>query len=215
MWGETASKSVPEACHVHSRAGEVAIFMSLFRRTEQRLAAKLQRFADGRAFYERIEEAGASRKRLDEEKVLPHVVADSNAYLRNEEDLFAARVRRLQPGDVRRRDPPMYVDGVPQYSREDFDSEAPSSSDSGSVSSSPAADKLRVLRYRPFFQRPVNNINVINRLCGDEKFIREAWVLVVECIGGCPWLTDTFYTCLLYTSPSPRDLSTSRMPSSA
>ena len=25
----------------------------------------------------------------------------------------------------------------------------------------------------------------------------------------------TFYTCLLYTSPSPRDLSTSRMPSSA
>ena len=25
----------------------------------------------------------------------------------------------------------------------------------------------------------------------------------------------TYYTCLLYTSPSPRDLSTSRMPSSA
>ena len=37
-------------------------------------------------------------------------------------------------------------------------------------------------------------------------------------IGG--WLTGTtfvtsWYTCLLYTSPSPRDLSTSRMPSSA
>ena len=28
-----------------------------------------------------------------------------------------------------------------------------------------------------------------------------------------PWIG--FYTCLLYTSPSPRDLSTSRMPSSA
>ena len=27
--------------------------------------------------------------------------------------------------------------------------------------------------------------------------------------------SDTFFTCLLYTSPSPRDLSTSRMPSSA
>ena len=27
--------------------------------------------------------------------------------------------------------------------------------------------------------------------------------------------TDTDYFCLLYTSPSPRDLSTSRMPSSA
>ena len=26
---------------------------------------------------------------------------------------------------------------------------------------------------------------------------------------------DSFYPCLLYTSPSPRDLSTSRMPSSA
>ena len=28
-------------------------------------------------------------------------------------------------------------------------------------------------------------------------------------------LDDVLYTCLLYTSPSPRDLSTSRMPSSA
>jgi len=28
-------------------------------------------------------------------------------------------------------------------------------------------------------------------------------------------LLDAFYICLLYTSPSPRDLSTSRMPSSA
>ena len=30
-----------------------------------------------------------------------------------------------------------------------------------------------------------------------------------------PHLVDTCGTCLLYTSPSPRDLSTSRMPSSA
>ena len=30
-----------------------------------------------------------------------------------------------------------------------------------------------------------------------------------------PGLVDTPMTCLLYTSPSPRDLSTSRMPSSA
>ena len=29
------------------------------------------------------------------------------------------------------------------------------------------------------------------------------------------WNKDTFKPCLLYTSPSPRDLSTSRMPSSA
>ena len=33
--------------------------------------------------------------------------------------------------------------------------------------------------------------------------------------GGWNSSTDGFYTCLLYTSPSPRDLSTSRMPSSA
>ena len=30
-----------------------------------------------------------------------------------------------------------------------------------------------------------------------------------------PWLEAQFKNCLLYTSPSPRDLSTSRMPSSA
>ena len=32
------------------------------------------------------------------------------------------------------------------------------------------------------------------------------------CVAGIPWDGGT---CLLYTSPSPRDLSTSRMPSSA
>ena len=30
-----------------------------------------------------------------------------------------------------------------------------------------------------------------------------------------PYLEDAYADCLLYTSPSPRDLSTSRMPSSA
>ena len=29
------------------------------------------------------------------------------------------------------------------------------------------------------------------------------------------WIDDAFYICLLYTSPSPRDRSLSRMPSSA
>ena len=32
---------------------------------------------------------------------------------------------------------------------------------------------------------------------------------------GDAWVRDCVYSCLLYTSPSPRDLSTSRMPSSA
>ena len=35
------------------------------------------------------------------------------------------------------------------------------------------------------------------------------------CIKGRDGEIRTFYNCLLYTSPSPRDLSTSRMPSSA
>ena len=42
------------------------------------------------------------------------------------------------------------------------------------------------------------------------------YVVFAEDIGG-PWSEPTFLnaSCLLYTSPSPRDLSTSRMPSSA
>ena len=39
--------------------------------------------------------------------------------------------------------------------------------------------------------------------------------LSVRDIGGCLMLVSQFTLCLLYTSPSPRDLSTSRMPSSA
>ena len=39
------------------------------------------------------------------------------------------------------------------------------------------------------------------------KFLDMPYIKVYE--------VATFYTCLLYTSPSPRDLSTSRMPSSA
>ena len=39
--------------------------------------------------------------------------------------------------------------------------------------------------------------------------------VVVEVIGGTDPATSYLQRCLLYTSPSPRDLSTSRMPSSA
>ena len=38
---------------------------------------------------------------------------------------------------------------------------------------------------------------------------------VIACVGGGSNAIGAFYHCLLYTSPSPRDLSTSRMPSSA
>ena len=42
-----------------------------------------------------------------------------------------------------------------------------------------------------------------------------AWTIAPD--GHIDWLNRAWYayTCLLYTSPSPRDLSTSRMPSSA
>ena len=56
-----------------------------------------------------------------------------------------------------------------------------------------------------------------------------ALALIISTTSGCGWLwgdegyfrdrstdyLDARQTCLLYTSPSPRDLSTSRMPSSA
>ena len=47
-------------------------------------------------------------------------------------------------------------------------------------------------------------------------------LVIVQLSGGndglntiIPYRNDIYYSCLLYTSPSPRDLSTSRMPSSA
>ena len=44
--------------------------------------------------------------------------------------------------------------------------------------------------------------------CGTEHYLIQAWNYILESL-------DEEQTCLLYTSPSPRDLSTSRMPSSA
>ena len=41
------------------------------------------------------------------------------------------------------------------------------------------------------------------------------WLTLVDRYSGYGWVTLCNSTCLLYTSPSPRDLSTSRMPSSA
>ena len=46
------------------------------------------------------------------------------------------------------------------------------------------------------------------------KYVRNLWDEELQTYGVGKH-TKEFYTCLLYTSPSPRDLSTSRMPSSA
>ena len=69
----------------------------------------------------------------------------------------------------------------------------------------------------PNYLRPVPSMTMMrfdpieNRLNGRE-IVPKNTLLISEEVDGIPC---HFYTCLLYTSPSPRDLSTSRMPSSA
>ena len=50
-----------------------------------------------------------------------------------------------------------------------------------------------------------------NELFGEISSVGDSGDAIVRNLASAPWP----YTCLLYTSPSPRDLSTSRMPSSA
>ena len=50
---------------------------------------------------------------------------------------------------------------------------------------------------------------------GAEQLYENIVQLKLESTDGKKYKTDCANTCLLYTSPSPRDLSTSRMPSSA
>ena len=54
-------------------------------------------------------------------------------------------------------------------------------------------------------------------LSGVFLFIIYTGLISLAAFGGMKYLAkkDREWTCLLYTSPSPRDLSTSRMPSSA
>ena len=47
------------------------------------------------------------------------------------------------------------------------------------------------------------------------SFVSIALLIAFEGFQMLDVFAETFYACLLYTSPSPRDLSTSRMPSSA
>ena len=55
------------------------------------------------------------------------------------------------------------------------------------------------------------NLEIRNRLAGAFGGDRDAWLSELDLASR----TEQGFRCLLYTSPSPRDLSTSRMPSSA
>ena len=64
-------------------------------------------------------------------------------------------------------------------------------------------------------QTPASLVDLLPTLMGIAT--GESWSSDIESLDGCdltPMMTGT-KSCLLYTSPSPRDLSTSRMPSSA
>ena len=57
--------------------------------------------------------------------------------------------------------------------------------------------------------------SMVKKAFNDEEIIRKIALTSANSINVARWLPQMFYYCLLYTSPSPRDLSTSRMPSSA
>ena len=59
----------------------------------------------------------------------------------------------------------------------------------------------------------VNAWGTLGRSWGINKTMAQIHALLM--ISPEPLTTDDIMSCLLYTSPSPRDLSTSRMPSSA
>ena len=58
-----------------------------------------------------------------------------------------------------------------------------------------------------FFTPKLKGINHVT--LGDSKMIHNPFVILLE------WLYVKYKDCLLYTSPSPRDATLSRMPSSA
>ena len=94
------------------------------------------------------------------------------------------------------------------------------------------AETLTILHTNDLHSR-IEPINKYNSVCSPENNLAGkcfgGWARLKTAIkdarekapnsllvsGGDQFQGTLFYTCLLYTSPSPRDLSTSRMPSSA
>ena len=64
-----------------------------------------------------------------------------------------------------------------------------------------------------FFVRKLVLVCLQNKILFKAKHVRGVYNTLADSLSRLQ--VDTFKRCLLYTSPSPRDLSTSRMPSSA
>ena len=69
-------------------------------------------------------------------------------------------------------------------------------------------EKNTSIWFNAVLRGDIENIHI-----GEGSNIQDGSVLHTD--PGCPLKVGKNVTCLLYTSPSPRDLSTSRMPSSA
>ena len=83
--------------------------------------------------------------------------------------------------------------------------------------------KKRRLEALVGHDKGAETLKEITKSCADEQikwltvfaFSSENWTRPKNEVAGLMRLITIFIDCLLYTSPSPRDLSTSRMPSSA
>ena len=74
-------------------------------------------------------------------------------------------------------------------------------------------DKLAnsIKHFHPDVDHVIFNTEMTNVVNEQLPWMQPIWMMAPTCL---PYV-DKYDICLLYTSPSPRDLSTSRMPSSA
>ena len=70
-------------------------------------------------------------------------------------------------------------------------------------------------RYRVLLDTGSQTLSHLGRYFSLEEMFQSVFGASMQRERGCLGCVQTVCSCLLYTSPSPRDLSTSRMPSSA
>ena len=87
----------------------------------------------------------------------------------------------------------------------------PMHNDTDNVARAPEHAPINWVTMILFTALPLAAVTVVPWYGFTHGFSLAAWVLALVSL----WACGLAITCLLYTSPSPRDLSTSRMPSSA